>query len=138
MTPRARDLKRARDKAYRDRNPEKRRLLFKVWCDNNQGKRRASSKAYYEANKEKVKLANKAYYEANRGSRDSAKKVWRAANREKENASGRARANKDRGRYRTLVAKRQRGLKSRKRLSMLATVAATLAARPRSPEDVTK
>ncbi len=58
--------KRASDREYRQRDPEKRRASAREYYQRNPEKIKASARAYYHRNSEKLKAYKRAYYEQHR------------------------------------------------------------------------
>ncbi len=56
----------ASDRAYRQRNPEKRRASARAYYQRNLEKLKAYDHAYYQRNLEKLKAHSRAYYEQHR------------------------------------------------------------------------
>ncbi len=67
----------ARSRAWRKANP----TLTKAWREANPKKEAAWSRKWYETNREKAKANSKAWYEANRERSNITNKAWRIKNR---------------------------------------------------------
>ena len=83
---RCKACKKARDKAWKQANPEKNRARNKAWRKANPEKQRASNEAWRQANPEKFKAAVKAWQQANPENTQARVNAYRKNNPEKRAA----------------------------------------------------
>jgi hypothetical protein len=92
------------NKAWCERNREKRLAINKAWCERNREKRLAISKAWYERNPERKAAMNKAWYERNPDRAAATKKAWRERNPELHKEKARRRRAKKKNALVTLTS----------------------------------
>ena len=78
------------DKAYRERNRERRAATNKAWRERNRERVAATNKAWYERNRERRAETRKAYRERNREQIEAYRKAWCERNRERKAAIDKA------------------------------------------------
>jgi hypothetical protein len=95
------ERKKAKEKAWRERNREKikanrertrdrRAATDKAWRERNRERKAATDKAYRDLNRQRIEATDKAWRERNRERKKAKEKAWRERNRERKAATVKA------------------------------------------------